>query len=651
MSQFSPVLELSSMQSSQGFRIEGEAENSNSGRSVSAAGDVNGDGYADLIIGAPGVNAGPGTTYVVFGKASGFGTKVDLYTLDGLNGFRMFTPLTNEGGQCVASAGDINGDGYDDVIVGADEEAHVVFGRKTGFAANLDLSSLDGLDGFRIAGGDDHHFGDQVSAAGDVNGDGFADIMIGADTGDAYVILGKEEAFDATVDVSPLDGADGFRIKGPRDVIWAAYSIASAGDINGDGFSDLIVGAAKVHEQESDYHGDNFRPLAYVVFGNGSAFPETVRLSALDGAQGFLVEGEAIRRGSSTYFEVSTAGDLNADGYDDLIVGCIGTSDEAGYAAVVFGSAAPFAPTVALALLDGSDGFRIVAEPYTHSGGLVSSGGDVNGDGYDDVIVGAGEDFYLIFGKRDGFDAQLALVEIDGNNGFKVVAPDGKAISSVASAGDVDGDGFDDLIAGLPGDSDASGTSFVIFGQRPSEATIVIGSAVGNTIHGSGYEDVLSGRGGNDTLIGYSGSDVLRGGAGRDLLIGGSDEADTLDGGLGADVFQFALNHASTVLDHDTIIGADLAEDKWDTFIEVEAIDPAILTGSLSSATFYHDLENAVGHVAGGHAVLFTADAGDLAGSTFLFVSDPAPTSFNWNIVIQLVDPVNLDAFDLGDFI
>ena len=165
-----------------------------SGVSVASAGDVNGDGFADLIVGAPGADphgSDSGASYVVFGKAAGFGANLDLSTLDGANGFKLSGVAADDcSGSSVASAGDVNGDGFADLIVGApgadphganSGASYVVFGKAAGFGANLDLSTLDGANGFKLSGvaaGD--RSGCSVASAGDVNGDGFADLIVGA---------------------------------------------------------------------------------------------------------------------------------------------------------------------------------------------------------------------------------------------------------------------------------------------------------------------------------------------------------------------------------------------------------------------------------------------------------------------------------------
>jgi hypothetical protein len=152
---------LSSLDGGIGFRLDDAATNDKSGHSVASAGDVNGDGFADLIIGAPGADPyNSGTSYVMFGKASGFTAKIDLSSLNGSNGFRLDGVSAGDfSGQSVAGAGDVNGDGFADVIVGAataganySGASYVVFGKATGFAASIDLSTLDGSNGFRLDG-------------------------------------------------------------------------------------------------------------------------------------------------------------------------------------------------------------------------------------------------------------------------------------------------------------------------------------------------------------------------------------------------------------------------------------------------------------------------------------------------------------------
>ena len=157
-----PIINLSILNGNNGFRLDGEAASDESGRSVSNAGDVNGDGFDDVIVGAPGADSNglsSGSSYVVFGKSTGFSAAMNLSSLDGNNGFRVDGAPSVTLGYSVSGAGDINGDGFSDLIIGAffadpngNGSSYVVFGKASGFSATLDVSSLNGSNGFRVDG-------------------------------------------------------------------------------------------------------------------------------------------------------------------------------------------------------------------------------------------------------------------------------------------------------------------------------------------------------------------------------------------------------------------------------------------------------------------------------------------------------------------
>jgi hypothetical protein len=276
---FGANVALSGLDGSNGFKLSGVADNDSTGKSVSGAGDVNGDGFADVIIGAYRANEGGsfrGAAYVVFGKAGGFGASVALSGLDGSNGFKLSGVADNDfDGISVSGAGDVNGDGFADLIIGERvAAAYVVFGKAGGFGASVALSGLDGSNGFKLSGvADIDRPGISVSGAGDVNGDGFADLIIGAqgakesgiDRGAAYVVFGKAGGFGASVELSALNGSNGFKLSGVAFIDDAGRSVSGAGDVNGDGFADLIIGADRANE------GGDDRGAAYMVFGFGTA--------------------------------------------------------------------------------------------------------------------------------------------------------------------------------------------------------------------------------------------------------------------------------------------------------------------------------------------------------------------------------------------
>jgi len=462
-----------------GFRVDGVSNGDKSGSSV-ATGDVNGDGIADLIIGAPDANSYNGVVYVVFGTRAGFPIPLPLASLDGTNGFKLNGENNLEqAGHSVAS-GDINGDGIADIIVGAPDDrwrrgshAYVVFGKRSAWSASTDLSSLDGTTtGLRLnAEGISGNTAGRSVTAGDVNGDGIADIIIGAPgvsnfTGAVYVVFGHNGVWPSSIALSSLDGTTtGFKLNGENNLEQAGHSVAS-GDINGDGKADVIIGAPAF---------SNFKGVVYVVFGKSSAWSTPINLSSINGTNGFKIIGE----NNNDYAGLRLAsGDVNGDGIADVISGSyLGPSlSFKGVVYVVFGKTAPQSTPMYLSSLTGENGFRLNGETNSDEAGYSVASGDINGDGIADIIVGAPQvsaigSVYVVFGKRSGWSADANLSTVDGTTGFKLNSENyfGGAGASVAS-GDINSDGKADVIVGantalLGGNK---GYTYVYLGQKQS---------------------------------------------------------------------------------------------------------------------------------------------------------------------------------------
>jgi hypothetical protein len=432
-SSFDSHMELSALNGANGFALLGEAPSAELGVSVSAAGDINGDGFADVILGStPGVNDMfvTGQSFVIFGAASGFDANIDVSSLDGTNGFRISGVDWDYAGFSVSGAGDVNGDGLADLIIGGRaydgaSTAHIVFGSTSGFGANFELSSLNGANGFRLftpgAG-----YGVYSSTAGDVNGDGYSDVLVGSGVPNGgmvpklHLVYGKAGGFSAEVDAMEFDGGFG----------WTK----SAGDVNGDGLDDFIIGSS-LEDAAAPGAG-----AVYVVFGHADGYAPGFGLSSIDGTNGFKLTGVSSHERAGT--TVNAAGDINGDGFADIAIGVF-RGEGSGESYVYFGH--DFNGAV------------------THAG---TSGADtLVGTGGADVIVGGqGDDAMSGNGGADVFRGGA------GNDRIKIAASD-----------------FSDLDGGTGGDTLAlGGTGFELDLTRIADSKITGIEAIDL---GSGYGD------------------------------------------------------------------------------------------------------------------------------------------------------------------
>ena len=334
-------------------------------------------------------------------------------------------------GSSVASAGDVNGDGYADVLVGAEEYTNDYSGEGRAYLYLGSPIGLSGLPDWTFDGGQKGAFlGTAVASAGDVNGDGYDDVIVGArlysgdynNEGAAFIFYGSPDGLSPAPDLVLLGGRAGATF---------GHSVASAGDVNGDGYDDVLVGAP----QYSD--GLPAAGAAFLFYGSPAGLNPTPGWT-------FVADQAGVRLGTS----VAGVGDLNGDGFADVVVGAPlyddGLLENAGAVWVFLGSPAGLDPTPHQ-ILTGD-------VPGSQFGYSVAPLGDVSDDTFADIIVGAP---YL---SDDQFAEGAALIFCGSPSGL-IPTPAWRGFGnkaetlyghSVASAGDVNGDGLPDFAVGAP---------------------------------------------------------------------------------------------------------------------------------------------------------------------------------------------------------
>jgi Ca2+-binding RTX toxin-like protein len=567
---FSASLDLSSLNGSNGFIINGIQSTLNSGFSVSGAGDVNDDGIDDLLIGTP-----PGDeSYVVFGRSSGFSSSLDLSSLNGSNGFALKS-MGDSSGRSVSSAGDINGDGLDDLIIGSNiGRSYVVFGSSSEFGASLNLSSLNGKNGFTIIQSDDEPE-KSVSGAGDINGDGLDDLIIGTpyanrSTGRSYVVFGSSSGFGASLNLSSLNGSNGFIVNGSKLDNKIGASVSGAGDINGDGLDDLIIGAPYA----------NLTGQSYVVYGFIPGLTlNSPLIDATNLTRGAISVNLSLSTGTLVIQQALGPKALNLPGYQDVK----GTR----FADTLIGNAL--------------------------ANNLTGNGGDdlLDGrQGNDTLLGGRGRDTYIIDGPSD------TIIEL-ADQGIDLV----RSSISYTLGANLERLEFQQVSKNLNGTGNDLDNK-------------IVGNADINVLNGKAGNDKLRGGAGNDTLKGELGNDTLDGGKGYDVLVGdiGDDRfyystgVDFVGAAIGVDVLtdfsRVAGNTDKVVLNRSTFkAGTSFASVATDT---LAATSTAHITFSTATGRLFYN-QNGVGAglgTGGQFATFSDINGNPISGANTLLAAD-----------------------------
>lgn len=446
-----------------GASYVGQSADDYAGFSVAGVGDVNNDGFDDILIGAPDSGGwDEGQAYLIFGKSSGWIPDMNLAQADAsFFGEHIYSDV----GWSSAGAGDVNGDGFDDIIIGANGndgrgfhagQAYLVFGKSSGWAMGTSLSNVAAS---YIGVGLEDQAGYCVAGSGDINNDTYDDVIIsapynddgGSNSGQTYVVFGNDSGWSMDNTISNTDAS----FIGESSDDHSGRSIAVLGDVNGDGYDDIIIGA-----HQNDDGGDN-AGKSYLVFGNASGWEKNTNLASVNVS--FLGEYAYDYSG----YSVAAAGDINGDKLDDILIGAY-KNDEAGADAgqtyIIFGKTSGWGEDVNLSNADASFLGEAAGDL---SGCSLSSAGDVNADGFDDILIGAfrqsdADLVYLILGNATGWFMDMNLSEADAS-----FFGEGRiSIHSLSSAGDFNDDGYDDILIGHPYNDLASsytGKAYLVF--------------------------------------------------------------------------------------------------------------------------------------------------------------------------------------------
>jgi len=538
-----------------------------SGGSARAAGDLNGDGYDDVAIGWPSATAGRVRVY--YGAPSGLATGTP---------FDYFLNFSTYYGQIVGTAGDVNGDGYDDLLVGTPNEGTWISCGGSGLnqgRVDVYYGSASGVSGpdwilWGCQWASNAFVGRGCMAAGDVNADGFGDIVIGAPGaiglgrgnphGSAWVVYGSASGLPLLPgysNVGTLAGAT--RVDSPSDFAFFGAAVSPAGDVNGDGYADVAVGApyddtygtdagyVRVYaggagglqtgtilwweaSSFADAHFGNWLAPAGDVNGDGKGdllVGQEGQVNVAQSLQGTMYLNRFYSTPHPAY--AFTAGDVNADGLSDVVIGNPNhTNGESFEGRVAVYSGGGDGPTT------WSTWNVTTVYENPNMGWSVASAGDVNGDGLDDVLVGAPT--WDVLSTPSDVDNGAVFLYLGGTAGpsanpnwYFLGATGDQLGVAVCGLGDVNGDGFADFAVGAHQPGYGNGKVHVFHGggalggppartlTGPSFDSYFGGALTGGDFNGDGYADLAVGASHDDP---FNGATIPNGGSAF-LYLGG----------------------------------------------------------------------------------------------------------------------------------
>jgi hypothetical protein len=578
-----PLAQLNTL--SQGFQVEGNVASGNLGVSnenqgAQNVGDVNGDGFDDLEM-----TDISGNRYIVYGgDRLGALNVADLSAVGNTKGFM----IASTGKLQPTRGGDINGDGLSDILIGNGTNSYIIFG-KTSSIGKVTLATL-GTNGFAFTSTSSIN---EPSVVGDVNGDGYEDMLFNNSTNfNNYLIFGGTN-FTPGGSVALPTGTSGTLVTGTgAGTSYVSITNGGAtnsggilstlhGDFNGDGFSDFALAQVPTA-------GIGTGPV-YVYYGSSNVTPWNTAEITSGSGRGFQITG--LTGQNSIKFEATNMGDVNGDGMDDIAF-----NDGTTRAFVLFGKTNSTSVTTA-DLAAGIGGFIVNAGTYNNNSVLtdVDVVGDFNGDGLADIVVSntgmytsgvVGGGAYLIYGRTS--TSPLTLDNLAVSEGFRITGYSSTANMlegrTATAAGDMNGDGFADLAittyqgeatGTTPGYLSGAGIVRIVYGGVEKLESMTfdsagdhIGTTGADTLAGDSTNNQIVAGDGADTITGAGGADVLYGGRGDDLIVINADNVAKLglntgnnseaiarvDGGSGIDTLR--LDGASITLDLSAISSA-----------------------------------------------------------------------------------------------